>query len=76
METNRGVGDTLVDNIRAEMARRRITQVQIGRHLNLSQPAVSRRLTVPGLISAVELAQIADLLEVPVADLLGTKAAA
>lgn len=76
MTTPRGVGDTLAANIRAEMARRRITQSRVAKALGVSQAAVSRRLVGTAAISAVELTQIADLLEVPVAELLGQRNAA
>ena len=76
MTTNRGPGDTLAGNIRAEMARQRLTQSRVAGVLGISQAAVSRRLTGSCTISAVELQQLSELLEVPVADLLSMKAAA
>lgn len=62
---------TVADNIRAEMARKRMTQFQLAQHLDLSQAAVSRRLSGLTAFDVNELQQVADLLEVSPASLLG-----
>ncbi len=62
-------------NVRAEMARRRITQREVADALGLAQTAVSKRLLgiVPWDVN--ELSAVADLIGVPVASLI-TEAAA
>lgn len=62
-------------NVRAEVARRNITQVQIAAALGLPQSGVSRRMkgTVP--FSLDELSAMAALLDVPLSDLLDGVAA-
>lgn len=57
--------------IRAEMARSRTTQTTIARTLGITQQSVSRRLTGEVAFDVDELHAVADLLGVPVADLLG-----
>lgn len=52
-------------NVRAELARRSLTQDDLARHLGLPQPAVSRRIrgltpwTVDELVSAAEFFDVA-----------------
>jgi len=57
-------------NVRAEMSRRQITQAVVARHLNLSQSAVSLRLTGSQEFKISELQAVAELLGVPTASLL------
>lgn len=64
------------DNIRAEMARQRVPQIALAKHLGLSQAAVSRRLNGLTAFDVNELVSVATLLKVPAADLLGAEAAA
>lgn len=62
-------------NVRAELARRGLTQEQAGSAIGLTQKAMSRRLTGTVDFSATELHKLADLLGVPVGDLLATSTA-
>ena len=64
-ETHRIAG-----NVRAEVARRRVSQAAIAEHLGLSQPGVSRRLRGVTAFSAAELVAVAELLGVTAASLL------
>lgn len=57
-------------NVRAEMARQRISQVKLAETLCVSQPAISRRLSGRVALNVEELARIADILGVPVAELV------
>lgn len=56
--------------VRAELARKRVSQVTVGAHLHLSQTAVSRRLTGKKAFDVDELAVIARLVEVPLSRLV------
>lgn len=58
-------------NVRAEVARRRLRQLDIAEELGLDQRAVSRRLLGQVEFSASELQKMATLLEVSVSRLLG-----
>lgn len=60
--------------VRAESARRRITQTQIAEHLGLSRMAVSRRLSGVVPFDADELGRTAELFGVPVSVLFGEAA--
>lgn len=57
-------------NIRAEMARRGISQQKLARHLNLAQSAVSSRLRGKTAFDINELVAVAAFLDVPLAILL------
>lgn len=59
-----------VDTIRAEMARRRLSNKALAEHLGMSQVGVSRRLSGKQSLTVDELAGIAEFLDVPVGDLL------
>jgi len=63
-------------NVRAEMSRRQITQAVVARRLNLSQSAVSLRLTGSVEFKVSELQAVAALLGVPTASLLPVEVAA
>lgn len=52
------------------MARRKISQATVARHLGMSQPAVYRRLAGVVPFDVNELQAVADLLEVPTSTLL------
>lgn len=58
-------------NVRAEVARRRIRQADLADAMGLDQRAVSRRLLGHVEFSATELQKVAQILDVPVARLLG-----
>lgn len=57
-------------NVRAEMARRQVTQATLAAALGVTQQAVSRRLRGDVDFTVSELQAVADVLEVPVADLI------
>lgn len=62
-------------NVRAEMARRKISQTTVAQHLGRSQTAISHRLNGRVPFDINELTAIAQLLGVPLSDLLaGTEA--
>jgi transcriptional regulator with XRE-family HTH domain len=60
----------VADEVRAALARRRISQSALGVELGLSQSAVARRLTGEVPFDVAELSQIASFLEVPIASLV------
>lgn len=59
------------EEIRALLARRRISQREFGAALNLSQSGVSRRLDGKTPFTLDELAAAADFLDVPVSAFFG-----
>ncbi len=61
-------------SVRAEMARRRVTQSDVAKALGMKQTAVSRRLTGQVPFDVNELTAVAAFLGVPVAALLGAHA--
>lgn len=61
----------LVANVKAEMARRGISQEEVSRALGLTQPQVSRRLAGRVEFSASEVPKLSELLDVSVASLFG-----
>lgn len=68
--------ERVATEIRAHLARQRKTQAQIAGHLGISQQAVSRRMSGAQPFDVDELHRVAAFLDVPVASLLGTDAAA
>jgi len=58
-------------NVRAESSRRGISSLQLAAHLDLSQPAISRRMWGHVAFTGAELQAIAELLEMPIASLYG-----
>lgn len=62
-------------NVRAEMARRGISQVAIASKLGLPQTSVSKRLRGEVAFNVDELAAVADHLSVPLAALLAEQPA-
>ena len=56
-------------NVRAEMARKGVSQAALGSHLGISQVAVSSRLKGKTPFTIDQLAQVAALLDVPLATL-------
>lgn len=57
-------------NIKAEMARRGVTQTGLAARLDITQSALSKRLRGVISLNVDELAAIADALDVPVSTLL------
>jgi transcriptional regulator with XRE-family HTH domain len=62
---------TVADNVRAEKARRGVTQAALAKALGMSQQALSRRLVGEVAFDVDELDIIARHLDVPTAELLG-----
>jgi transcriptional regulator with XRE-family HTH domain len=65
----------VADSVRAEMARRKITQTELAESLGMTQPAISRRMSGAVPFDTEELGRIADLLGVPMSVLFGEPAA-
>lgn len=65
----------VADNIRAEMARRQITQTTLATQLGRTQQAISRRLSGQTPFTIEDAAAIADILGVPLVSLLCEDAA-
>lgn len=59
-----------IDNIRAEMARRRLSQRDVADAIGISQPSLSQKLANKRPIDLAELEAIARALGVSAADLL------
>lgn len=57
-------------NVRAEMARKGVTQQQLGSHLGLAQASISARLRGRTAFNVNELATVAAFLDVPMESLL------
>ena len=62
-------------SVRAEVARRKVTQQQLADLLGMHQMSVSRRLNGHTEFTVSELATVAEFLGVPVASLIGDDAA-
>lgn len=73
METNPAL--EVAATVRAELARKRISQTTLGEVLNLSQTAVSRRLGGRKAFDINELHAIARHLGIPLSALVGKVAA-
>lgn len=67
--------ESVAGNVRAEMARLRVSQSEMGAALGLTQQAVSRRLKGEVPFNVNELGVVADVLAVEVADLLSPASA-
>lgn len=67
---------TVADNVRAAMARRRVTQNALAADLDMTQQALSRRLTGAVAFNVDELHAAAAALDVPVTSLLAEPVAA
>jgi len=61
---------TIGANIRAELARKGVSQAALARHLGLAPSGVANRTSGRTTINVNELAAIADFLDVPVSRLL------
>jgi len=57
-------------NVRAELARKRISQTKVAEHLNVSRQNVAQRLNGKVDFRVSELIAIAGLLDIPVAALV------
>lgn len=65
-----GVSQAVADSVRAEMARRKITQLAVANALGVSIAAVSRRLSGHVAWDVDDLAVVAQLLDMDPRDLL------
>jgi transcriptional regulator with XRE-family HTH domain len=70
------VTTTINANLRAEMARRSITQVRLAAMTGISQPALSRRLTGEAEWTLTEIISVAEALGCPLTSLLPVAVAA
>lgn len=62
-------------NVRAELARKGITQTDLAVKLNKSQPFISRRLSGRVAFDVADLASIAEVLNIPITSLITEVAA-
>ena len=69
METQ-SINDLVAEEIRALLARRRMSASDLARHTGMTQRAISRRLTGEKIIDVDDLQRIADVLGVDITDLL------
>lgn len=67
---NINLSEVISENVRAEMARRRVTQSKLAANLNLSRAALSARLSGKTLWGINELIPVADALGVGLATLI------
>lgn len=67
--------ETVAAEVRAELARRKVSQTQIAMLLGISQAGVSRRLLGQTPMDVNEIAAIAEFLDIPVAALFPERVA-
>lgn len=72
--TTRPLSDRVSEEIRVEMARQRINQVELAARMHVAQPWISRRLSGKTPLSLDDVERIAIGLKVHVSDLLGPAA--
>lgn len=63
-------------NVRAELARKGISQTELAAKLDVSQPFISRRLLARVPFDVAELAGIAEILDIPMSVLVAAEVAA
>lgn len=68
--------DTIVSTVKAEMARRGLTQRAVAKALGISEPAVSERFNGKTRLTVDELVSIAGILDVAVSVLVSDVAPA
>ena len=68
--TNMTLSNFVSENVRAEMARRRVTQAELAANLNLSRAGLSARLSGKTLWGINELIPVADALGVGISTLI------
>lgn len=73
MQKNDAV-ERVAANVRAELARKGITQTDLAAELSKSQPWISRRLSGRVPFNVAELAAIASVLDIAVTELLAVAA--
>lgn len=64
------VAVNVADEVRAAMARRRLSQTKLAKAMGMSQPAMNRRIRGEIPFDVVELTAIAKILDVPVTTFL------
>jgi transcriptional regulator with XRE-family HTH domain len=64
----------VADNVRAEMARAKLTQTDLANILGITQQAISAKLNAHTAFSVAELVTISDALKVPIAALMAVAA--
>lgn len=74
MATTTEIRQRIAAEVRAEMARQRLTQRDVAKVLDLTQPAVQLRLVGTRAFRAEELVKLADALGVPAAQFLAEDA--
>lgn len=67
--------ETVAAEVRAELARRKVSQTQIAMLLGISQAGVSRRLLGQTPMDVNEVAAIAEFLDIPVSALFPERVA-
>lgn len=70
------LADFVATEIRAEMARKKRTGVELARHLGMAQPTISKRLNGETPFDLLELGKVASWLGVPVSSLFPPEAVA
>lgn len=63
--------ERIASNVRAEMARRRITQTEIAKKAGIPQSGLSRRLVGSTPFTVNEIERIAEVLDIQVNELIG-----
>jgi transcriptional regulator with XRE-family HTH domain len=76
VQTVREPHELVAAEVRAEMARQRMSQTRLAEALGVTQASVSRRLVGEVPFDIQELYKVAEFLGVPVAQFLGTSAGA
>ena len=70
------LNDSVTAEIRAEMGRQKISQVELARRLNCAQSQLSRRLQGLIPLSTDDIQQIAEALGIPLSQLMSPRQAA
>lgn len=68
------LSETVAAEVRAELARKRVTGTKLASHMNVSHAYVSRRLSGETPFDVNDLDQIAQLLDVPATSFLARAA--
>lgn len=64
---------TFTENVRVELARKRHNQAWLAKELGVAQTTVSRWLRDENRITLVDALRVADVLEVPLAELVASR---